>query len=90
MYILTKSDEQPNHNGAVLSIMLKRLGDIKRHLVDEGATYRVYRSRTDYNLGRVHGIYVVQDGRLVRDKRRTALRHIHELFGEDISATAYS
>ena len=67
MYILTKVDEKPNQNGAVLSLCLNKLGDIKRHPAPDGTTYIVYRSEADYHKGKVHGFYTVRDGRLVRD-----------------------
>ena len=81
MYYLTKVSEQPSRSGLVLSLCLQRLGDFKRESAAEGTSYRVYRSRIDKEEGNVHGFYTVKDGRLVRDKRTTALHQIDQIFG---------
>ena len=80
MYYLTKVDERASRSGLVLSLCLQRLGDF-RESAAEGTSYRVYRSRIDKEEGNVHGFYTVVDGRLVRDKRTTALHQIDQIFG---------
>ena len=65
---------------------LKRLSDFRissRRVVFEnieGSKYAVYKSHRDVRLNKVHAFYTVKDGVLVRDKYRTAMYQIREMF----------
>jgi len=93
MYFITKlnGDRVPSRYGLVHYVSLSRLCDYSYPNVKDGISYLVYKSELDRSDGKAHGVYVTEGGKLVRDKRRSALRKIHDLFrGRSIDEITYA
>jgi hypothetical protein len=61
--------------------VLKRLGDFRyASWVIEGSHHVAFKSHSDLRRNKVHAFYTVQDGILRRDKYRTAMHQIREMF----------
>lgn len=93
MYFISKinGDRVPCRHGLVHYIRLRRLSDYSYPNVKDGISYLVYKGDLDRSDGKAHGVYLTKDGKLVRDKRRSALRKIHDLFrGHSIDEITYA
>jgi hypothetical protein len=93
MYFITKlnGDRVPSRYGLVHYQHIARLSDYNHPNVKDGISYLVYKSDLDRSDGKAHGIYVTDGGKLIRDKRRSALRKIHDLFrGHSIDEITYA
>jgi len=78
MYYLAKYEER---NAPLTYKNLKRLSDFRNSSWRvEGSKHVVYKSHRDVRLNKVHAFYTVKDGCLVRDKYRTAMHQIREMF----------
>jgi len=93
MYFITKinGDRVPSKHGLIHYVSLSKLSDFRYPNVRDGISYLVYKGYLDRSDGKAHGIYVTKDGKLIRDKRRSALRKIHDLFrGHSIDEITYA
>jgi hypothetical protein len=65
---------------------LRRLSDFRNDSwrvdedIIEGSKHVVYKSHRDVRRNKIHAFYTVKDGVLVRDKYRTAMYQIREMF----------
>lgn len=78
MYYLANYEE---HRAPSTYKHLKRLSDFRnssRRI--EGSKHVVYKCHRDVRLNKIHAFYTVKDGALVRDKYRTAMHQIREMF----------
>lgn len=61
--------------------VLKRLGDFSNtSWIIEGSKHVAYKSHSDLRRNKVHAFYTVENGHLKRDKYRTAMHQIREMF----------
>lgn len=78
MYYLANYEE---HRAPSTYKHLKRLSDFRNTSWRvEGSKHVVYKCHRDVRLNKVHAFYTVKDGVLVRDKYRTAMYQIREMF----------
>ena len=78
MYYLANYEE---HRAPKTYKNLKRLSDYRnKDQRIEGSKHVVYKCHRDVRLNKIHAFYTVKNGCLVRDKYRTAMHQIREMF----------